>query len=295
MRHHTGIATRNSAGTVLPMTMAVVALAAMTSVTLLFRSRAEVCASSTGQKSQQAYAAAMSGVRSAISVVYKSRESIETWYDNPELFRNQIVSTDGNETWYFTVYAPNPNDKTAVRYGVIDESGKININVADEQTLLGLPGMDQELTDCLLDWRDKDDETRSNGAEQEYYSSLRPISYRIKNAMLMTLEELMLVKGFNASVIYGEDANLNGVLDANEDDTEESFPIDDGLTFLVFADPQAVSDNLDVGFGRDWVVGAFAHGPGSRSGQLRRNPLRLFALAGHAHLKKPKLHRAAQF
>ena len=228
MRHHTGIATRNSDGTVLPMMMAVVALAAMTSVTLLFRSRAEVCASSTGQKSQQAYAAAMSGVRSAISVVHKSGGSVETWYDNPELFRNQIVSVDGNETWYFTVYAPNPNDKTAVRYGVIDESGKININVANEQTLLSLPGMDQELTDCLLDWRDRDDETRSNGAEQEYYSSLKPISYRIKNSMLMTLEELMLVKGFNASVIYGEDANLNGVLDANEDDGEESFPIDDG-------------------------------------------------------------------
>ena len=115
MRHHTGIATRNSAGTVLPMMMAVVALAAMTSVTLLFRSRAEVCASSTGQKSQQAYAAAMSGVRSAISIVHKSPGSMETWYDNPKLFRNQIVSVDGNETWYFTVYAPNHNDKTAVR------------------------------------------------------------------------------------------------------------------------------------------------------------------------------------
>ncbi|HDY65574.1 MAG TPA: hypothetical protein ENH84_05010 [Phycisphaerae bacterium] len=220
--------TGNRPGTVLAVTIVVVGLAAMTSVTLLFRSRAEISASSAGQKSQQAYAAAMSGLHRAISVLSDSPGNIQTWYDNPDLFYNQVVLEDGGETWYFTVYAPNPDDKTTVRYGVIDESGKININVANEQTLLGLPGMDQELVDCLLDWRDRDDEPRSAGAEQEYYSTLRPIAYRVKNSQLTTLEELMLVKGFNASVVYGEDANLNGILDANEDDTTESFPIDDG-------------------------------------------------------------------
>jgi len=87
--------------------------------------------------------------------------------------------------------------------------------------------MTDELLDCLLDYRDRDDEVRPLGAEQEYYDQLA-WPYLIKNGPLATVEELLLVKGFNGSIVYGEDANLNGVLDANEDDGEESFPPDDG-------------------------------------------------------------------
>ncbi|NQV31673.1 MAG: hypothetical protein HQ515_03215 [Phycisphaeraceae bacterium] len=42
------------------------------------------------------------------------------------------------------------------------------------------------------------------------------------------VEELLLVKDATSDVLYGEDTNLNGMLDDQEDDGELSSPLDDG-------------------------------------------------------------------
>jgi hypothetical protein len=44
------------------------------------------------------------------------------------------------------------------------------------------------------------------------------------------VEELFLVKGFNGPIVYGVDANLNGILDPNECDGGQSFPPNNGDT-----------------------------------------------------------------
>jgi len=214
-------------GTILVAVIVIAAMTAMLAAGLMFRMLAEVKASGAGQRSVQAYAAVMSGIQKAFTALKQPDLSVDIWYDNPELFRNQFVCDDGANCWYFTIYAPSATDQSQARYGLIDEAGKISINIADEQTLLSLPGMSHELVDCLLDYRDPDSDARTEGAEQNYYDQLR-WPYLIKNAPLSTLEELLMVKGFNASVIFGEDANLNGILDANEDDGEASFPPDNG-------------------------------------------------------------------
>lgn len=56
-------------------------------------------------------------------------------------------------------------------------------------------GMDAELVQSLMDWLDKDDEPRTNGAESDYYADLRP-PYAPTNGPLGTLLELRLIKGF---------------------------------------------------------------------------------------------------
>ena len=38
-----------------------------------------------------------------------------------------------------------------------DEASKVNVNFTSEEILLGLPGMEPELVDSLLDYRDQDD------------------------------------------------------------------------------------------------------------------------------------------
>jgi DNA uptake protein ComE-like DNA-binding protein len=206
--------------------LVVTALAAMLAMSLLFQMRAEVAASGALHAREQAYAAAMSGVERAITVLQSSAGNVDAWYDNPDLFLNQLVCTDSRgDSWYFTLYAPNPADPCAVRNGIMDEASKININTASAATLAKLPNMTPELVDCLMDYRDADDEPRPEGAEQDYYSHLAS-PYLIKNGMLGTLEELLLVKGFNGSIVYGEDYNLNGVLDKNEDDGDDTFPPD---------------------------------------------------------------------
>ena len=215
-------------GTILAAVLIVIAMASMVAVSLLYRMSAEVSASQAGADGQRAYLAAVSGLQQAIAVLTAGAGDLETWRDNPTVFRNQLVHDDGVNRWYFTVYAPDTGDSResdSVRYGLIDEAGKINLNAANETTLLRLPGMTAELVDCLMDYRDRDDVARPGGAEQDYYSALRH-PYVIKNGQLATVEELLLVKGFDGQVVYGDDYNLNGLLDKNEDDGKDSFPPD---------------------------------------------------------------------
>lgn len=215
----------NNRGAILVVVMVIMALSSLLAASLLFRMHAESAASSASLRGEQAYAAAFSGIRRAMTLA-----AGDDWYDNPELLKNQFVFDDGVNRWYFTVYAHDPNDHYSPRYGLSDHSGRIDLNAADGDALLALPNMTDELVDALLDYRDEDDATRAQGAEQDYYDQLE-YPYLIPNGPFDSVEELLMVKGFTAAVVYGEDANLNGILDANEDDGDDSFPPDnrDGM------------------------------------------------------------------
>jgi type II secretory pathway component PulK len=214
-------------GTILVAVLVIVALAVLAAGTLMYRTQAEITAAVTGARRQQAYSVAISGLQRAMAMASNYRLNKEMWYDNPEIFKGQLVCDDGVNKWFFTIYAYNPADPDTLRHGLDDEASRINLNTADANALMALPNMTPELVDCLLDYLDKDETARPQGAEQEYYSQL-PHPYLIRNGPLSTLEEVLLVKGFDASIVYGEDYNLNGMLEKNEDDHDESFPPDDG-------------------------------------------------------------------
>ena len=126
---------------------------------------------------------------------------------------------------YFWVLRSNLEDDREFEYGLTDEAGKINLNSASEEMLLRLPGMTSELAASIIDWRDEDDEISTGGAEDEYYLLL-PEPYNCKNGPLETVEEILLIKGASKELLYGEDTNLNGILDDNENDGDESDPPD---------------------------------------------------------------------
>lgn len=86
---------------------------------------------------------------------------------------------------------------------IIDASSRLNINTATQEQLLALPGMTEEIAEAILDWRDNDDNPRTNGAESEYYQTLQH-PYNPKNGPFNTLEELLLVKGMTPSLLYGD-------------------------------------------------------------------------------------------
>ncbi len=246
-----GAARAGRAGAVMIVVLFVVAILSLVTVSLLLLTRGELAAADAGQRGLQARAAAMSGIYRAMALLAEQGRDREVWYDNPAVFQAQPLTAAGKGGWCFTVFAGNPEDPHNLRYGLSDEAGKINLNTATEPMLLALPGMTVELVDALLDYRDGDSETRPSGAEQDYYDAL-PQPYRIKNGPLATAEELLLVKGFTGSVVFGEDANRNGLLETNENDGEESFPPDDrdgqlyrGLVHLATAisyEPNLASD-----------------------------------------------------
>ncbi|NQU76415.1 MAG: general secretion pathway protein GspK [Planctomycetes bacterium] len=217
---------QRTCGFILVAVIVVVAMVALIGGTMMFRMQAEAAASAVSAGGQQGRAAAMSGILRALAVVSADSADRAMWWDNEALFKNQLVRDDGNVRWYFTVFADKADDGKNVRFGLIDEAAKINVNAASSKTLLAMPNMTQELVDCLLDYIDSDSETRPSGAEQDYYDRL-DYPYIIKNGNLATLEELLLVKGFGTGIVFGEDANLNGTLESNEDDGEWQFPSDD--------------------------------------------------------------------
>jgi general secretion pathway protein K len=98
------------------------------------------------------------------------------------------------------------------RIKITDESGKINLNGLTDgngivlKNLLMNNGVTDDVAmiiiDSILDWRDRDNLHRLNGAEDEYYQSL-PRPYKAKNSDLETLEELFLVRGLSSSILLG--------------------------------------------------------------------------------------------
>ncbi|MGZ0079101.1 general secretion pathway protein GspK [Methylomonas sp. YC3] len=117
-----------------------------------------------------------------------------------------------------------PGNDSEIRIRIIAESGKVDINAAEEPLLKALISsvsddkkLQQNLLDALLDWRDADDDPRPQGAEKKQYRQAG-LAYQPSNQPFQSLEELQLVLGFNAEIfeqlqpwitIYSGQAELN--------------------------------------------------------------------------------------
>jgi len=204
---------------------------------------AEARATVLFDRDSQARALADSAIEVAAAVLGTPEDiSMTDLYHSPELFGGiEVVSGDTPQSiGRYSLVAPVANDDSGLlRNGMVDESSKWNVNallnmgLSDSELatiFLSLPGMDDTIAQSIIDWLDADDEPREFGAEIDYYSSLDP-PYSPRNGRLETLDELLKVQGVTPALLYGEDANRNGLLDPNEDDGDVSLPADnqDGI------------------------------------------------------------------
>ncbi|MEW4455856.1 hypothetical protein AB1L30_24520 [Bremerella sp. JC817] len=151
-------------------------------------------------------------------------------YDNSEIMRGILVFPgDTSESrGRFSVLAPALNTDGSIegiRFGLEDESSRVNLNAllmleaqaegSGRTLLMALPGMTEDVADCILDYLDEDDEPRELGAEFDYYNTLDP-PYNPKNGPLETVEELLLVQGVTPELLFGRDSNRNGMVDDHE-------------------------------------------------------------------------------
>lgn len=157
--------------------------------------------------------ASRAGIEKAIGILNEdTRESdclTDLWSDNEEDLNDVYL-----QNCWFTVQA-------------VDEASKLNINTVTKGQLLALPEMLEEIADAIIDWRDENDTPSAGGVESGYYESLQ-FGYMARNDSLRTIRELLLVKDVTEELFFGEDTNLNGLLDYNEQDGDESLPYDDG-------------------------------------------------------------------
>jgi hypothetical protein len=144
---------------------------------------------------------------------------------DPALFSSESVPVGDGYFWLIG-RATNAQSSTDIPFfGLIDEASKLNVNTATLEMLQALPRMTPELAAAIVDWRDADQDVTENGAETSSYMGRTP-AYRAKDAKFETLDELRLVLGADLDLLLGEDVNMNGILDLNENDASVSLPAD---------------------------------------------------------------------
>lgn len=104
--------------------------------------------------------------------------------------------------------------------GPEDPHTKVNINLMEFDDLMELQGMTEDVADAIVRWRGGDPEAGELGG----YES-RNITPR--NANFRSIRELELILNVDPQLLRGEDWNLNGRLDENENDGDLTWPPDD--------------------------------------------------------------------
>ncbi|MBT4900738.1 MAG: hypothetical protein HON54_02365 [Verrucomicrobia bacterium] len=205
--------------------LVIVGLLSMISISLMFRMQAAATASASTLRSEQAWVVTLSGLDRAIDVVSDSSRTTEGWIDNSTDFEHQLVYDDGSDQWYFSVFRRGVLETDEIIFGVVDEASKLPLNATNVLQLMKVPHMTLPAVEALADFVDGDSIARDNGAEQDSYDLL-PVPYSIPNKPVSFLDELLLAQGVSAAHLYGEDANRNHKLDANENDADALFPPD---------------------------------------------------------------------
>lgn len=245
---------RRRRGVILPAVLFVLLLVGLLGAMFSFRVNADIASHRAVAYRLQTRLAAEAGIERVKLLLRDHRFERDKWYHNPdELHRIVVWGEDEDEssigandefqdktsmTYRFSVVADDPTDAEAfVRFGITDESAKLNLNVATPAQLLilveGAVGDDesvipQDIVNAILDWRDPDATPTGEPGDTEgaYYRNL-PRPYRVKNGPFDTVEELLLVKGVTGQLLYGEDYNRTGIVEPNEQDGNLTFPVDD--------------------------------------------------------------------
>jgi general secretion pathway protein K len=121
-------------------------------------------------------------------------------------------STDHLGERWAQALPPLPVEGGFIRVAIEDAQGRFNLNnllrnntssapdIAIFQRLLAGLLLNPGLADALVDWIDADDDARSGGAEDIDYLTVSP-PYRTGNQRLASVEELRLVRGFDAKTV----------------------------------------------------------------------------------------------
>ncbi|MDB6110140.1 MAG: ral secretion pathway protein [Pedosphaera sp.] len=166
---------------------------------------------------------AIEGAARYISLVVSNLSTPGTMPD-PQSYQCEAVPV--GDARYWLIGRTNTQELvTSAHFGLIDEASKLNLNVANSNMLSLLPRMTADLAASIIAWRSTNTSTGGGGAESDTYQrSSTP--YLCKNSPFETVDELRLIYTMDMVVLYGEDANLNGILDPNENDGDVLSPTD---------------------------------------------------------------------
>jgi len=120
--------------------------------------------------------------------------------------RRRIRSDHLGENWAMALPTL-PVEGGAIKVSIEDAQARFNLNSAGDpaslrvlQRLLQMLRLDPQLANAVADWIDPDSEVRAGGAEDIDYLNLNP-PYRAANRPMASVDELRLVRGFDAQTV----------------------------------------------------------------------------------------------
>jgi len=157
------------------------------------------------------FALSMRREASIVSGVKNNAQAIAIAESGIAIAEMMLLNTDPAKRWRAdgNIYQIDAED-SRVRIRILSESGKIDLNAADEKALEALmthaPINENskedpvehtaKLTGAILDWRDADDLVHINGAEKKEYQDAG-LKYQPRNRPFQTVEELQMVMGMD--------------------------------------------------------------------------------------------------
>jgi general secretion pathway protein K len=208
MVHRSSSIVPGERGVALIMVLWVMAILSVVALEFSFAMRTEITITKNLKEDLQRYAMAEGGVQRAITeLIYKHDarlQQIKRTLSLEEASQEQKEWIADGRSYSL------PFEQGSCEVRIMSEAGKININTVSEFLLrkiigqLGLEGEARDVVvDSILDWRDTNDFYRANGAENDYYLSLKE-PYYCKNGNLDSIEELLLVKGVTLDLYHGK-------------------------------------------------------------------------------------------
>lgn len=165
---------------------------------LKFSTHLRLQATATLGQGMQALFLARAAVEKAVYDVATKRDGYQSpsdYLESETMAYSNVPLGEGN----WTLFAGYDASDRPV-YGIMDECARINVTAADASVLARLPGMTQQLAAEIVLCR--------------------------QSGEIRSVNDLLRVEGIDTQLLFGEDANGNGLLDPNENDGDESWPPD---------------------------------------------------------------------
>jgi DNA uptake protein ComE-like DNA-binding protein len=176
-------------GTVLIVTMVIVFALGSLVVTLGRHVRSESLVSLNTAAMLEADAIARGAEQYVLALLTQRRDTIE------QMDERDFAALSVGNGWFWIV-RPDLGDPNLPRYGLVDETSKLDLNRASYERLIALPGMTADLASGIVAWRGGDAD-----ASMVFFSPEE--AYAPKGAAFETVEELLMLSGMTRELLYG--------------------------------------------------------------------------------------------
>ena len=225
-----------SSGYTLGIVLIVIALIAMLATEFLSSAVKSIRVSAKNSAADQSALYAESGFRLAEMILDADKKGT-----TGSLNIKTSAETDSYDDLWARNIPPLDLDGYSVKIMIYDEQSKINVNniynefTDSSQTFPYIilnnffkdMGFDENYTGCILDYIDKDDSKSQYGAETYDYYSRFSSPGSAKNSYLVSINELLMIKGFSWPLFYGITGGNSGIegklVDKNYEQEDLSF------------------------------------------------------------------------